>query len=194
MSDPAASPARHPGLLARDEAVLVVVDVQEKLLRAIHGGEGVAENCRRLVEGAGLLGIPVLATEQYPRGLGPTTPELRQALEAAGASLAEKMTFSCAGCDAFLAALDASGRRQVVLSGIETHVCVLQTALDLLQAGLRVHVPADAVGSRAEANRLVALDRLRAAGGIVTTTESVLFEALGTAADPEFKSVTRLIR
>jgi nicotinamidase-related amidase len=182
----------HETLLRAEDTVLVMVDVQEKLLPHIAEAERVVRNCRLLVEGAKLLGVPVLCTEQYPKGLGPTVPELRAALPP-GDPIA-KMSFSCAGEDAFLDALEEMDRDQVLLCGIETHVCVLQTALDLLDNGAQVQVAADAVGSRAEANRAFALERMRRAGVVVTVAESALFECLSMAGTETFKAVSRLVR
>jgi nicotinamidase-related amidase len=182
----------HDTLLRREDAVLVLVDVQEKLLPAIAEGEAVARRCGVLLEGARILEVPVLVTEQYPRGLGRTVAPLLEA--ASGATVYEKMTFSCARDDAFLDALEAYDRDQILLCGIESHVCVLQTALDLVENNLQVHVAADAVGSRDPQNRESALARMGREGVIVTNTESALFEMLVVAGTPEFKQVSKLLR
>jgi len=179
-------------LASRDRSVLVVVDIQGRLLPAIANHEQVVANTTRLIEGAKLLDVPCLLTEQYPRGLGPSVASLRGPL--AGLVAIEKLSFSCAGAPAFLEALRATGRRQAVLCGIETHICVLQTAMDLARAEFHVFVAADAVGSRSPENREVALARMRAAGITVTCTESVLFEWLRVAGTEVFKQVTRLVR
>jgi nicotinamidase-related amidase len=149
-------------------------------------------NCGNLLQAAGKLGIPTTASEQYPQGLGPTVPELA-ALVPAGRTFA-KMEFSCAANPGLRAELDRAGRRQVVLAGIEAHVCVLQTALELRAAGYAVAVVADAVASRRPASRETALARMAAAGVVPVTTEMVLFEWLRSAADPEFRALSRLIR
>jgi nicotinamidase-related amidase len=178
--------------MRRGESVLLVVDVQERLLPAIDGHEQVAAAADRVVRAAVELGVPVLCTEQYPRGLGPTVEPIRSSL--AGAPILEKMAFSCCGAAGLMDRLGAMGRSQVILVGIETHVCVMQTVLDLLAAGYRPYVAADAVSSRFATDRQTALERMRQAGAVVTTSESVLFEWLETAAAAEFKAVSRIVR
>ncbi|MBN2713628.1 MAG: hydrolase [Planctomycetes bacterium] len=179
-------------LLKREDALFIVVDIQEKLLPAISNGEEVLANSTRLVKCASHLHLPMIVSEQYPKGLGPTTAELEPLL--ASATRVEKMSFSCAGCDEFMNVIDDLDCDQAVIFGIETHVCVLQTALDLMEQGVQVHVVADAVGSRKDENRKIALDRIRQAGGIITCTESVLFELLRVAGTSEFKAISQLIR
>jgi len=179
--------------LDRDNAQLVVVDVQEKLCRAMDTKvlEQLTGNVSILLDAAAELGLPALATEQYVKGLGATLPVLREKLS--GPSL-EKMTFSCCGGDGFLEALAKSGRRQVILTGMETHVCVLQTALELLSAGYVVHLVCDAVMSRRKANWETALRTLTAAGAVLTSTEAVLFQLLKVAGTEEFKKLSKLVR
>jgi nicotinamidase-related amidase len=182
-------------LLQRDRATLVIVDVQEGF-RSYASFTGVAEATRRLLQGARILGVPALVSEQYPKGLGHTAPEVGLAAgdgEDPGAGgeerLIEKTVFSAARAEGF----DLGGRGQAIVCGIETHVCVSQTVHDLLERGLEVHVPADAVGSRHEIDYERGLERLERAGAVVTTVESVLFELLERAGTPEFKQVQRLI-
>lgn len=182
----------HETLLRREDTVLVVVDVQEKLLPAMSGGEGVLAACVRLVQAARLLDVPVIVTEQYPKGLGSTVPALKDVL--GDSPVFEKLSFSCAGADAFLDHMEDLDRDQVILCGIETHVCVLQTALDLLDQGAQVHVAADATSSRSPENRAVALDRMRREGVVVTAAESAMFEWLRAAGTEEFKAISRLVR
>ena len=182
--------ARATELLTRGDAVLVVVDVQERI-NAVMADQGHLARIAVLVEACALLGVPVIATEQYPKGLGPTVASLGRLLP--GPPLV-KDSFSCAREPAALAAIEAGGRRQVVVVGIEAHVCVLQTALDLAAAGFQVHVPHDAVGSRRPADKEWALDRMAAAGVVVTTTESALFELLERCGTDEFRAVSRMIR
>ena len=177
-------------LLIRGDAVLVVVDVQERI-NAVMADQGHLARIAVLVEACAALGVPVIATEQYPKGLGPTVAELARRLP--GPPLV-KDTFSCAREPAVRAAIEAAGRRQAVVAGIEAHVCVLQTALDLVAAGFQVHVPHDAVSSRRPADKAWALDRMAAAGVIVTTTESALFELLERCGTDEFRAVSRMIR
>jgi nicotinamidase-related amidase len=178
--------------LDRDDAVLLVVDIQERLAVAMAEREKVVANAGHLIAGARLLGVPVVHTEQYPKGLGPTVAELRAVLEPAAP--VEKLTFDCCGEPAFAPALKAVGRSTVVVSGMETHVCVLQTVLGLLAQGLAVHVAADAVCSRNAENHRLALELMRDAGAVVTCTETVLFQLLVRAGTPEFKAIQARIK
>jgi len=171
-------------LLARDRAALLVVDVQEAF-RPYAAFTTVVQACARLVQAARLLEVPTLVSEQYPRGLGHTAPEL--GLQ--GEPRIEKTVFSAVRADGF----DLAGRDQVIVGGIETHVCVSQTVHDLLAAGVEVHVPADAVGSRHELDHERGLDRMQRAGATVSTVEAALFELLERAGTPEFKAVQKLI-
>lgn len=174
--------------LDRDTSALLVIDFQTRLMPAIADGDAVVANGRRLIDGAGLLGVPVLFTEQNTDGLGPTVPELRS--ETAG--LFHKMTFDACRMPGFLDALPAG--RGVVVAGCETHVCVLQTVLGLLAAGRRVHLVRDAVGSRRPESKETAIRRLARNGAEIVTTEMVLFEWLGTAEDPRLRRVIDLVR
>lgn len=170
-------------------SLLAIIDVQERLLAAMPDAERVVGRCRRLAEAARLLGVRAVLTEQYPEGLGPTPSELAALLPPA----ASKLAFSCSGCRVFDEAVGA-GVTSVVLAGLETHVCVAQTALDLAAAGVTVFVVVDAVASRHEVDHETALRRLEAAGVIPTTSEAVLFEWCRTAAHPQFQAVRRLVR
>jgi nicotinamidase-related amidase len=172
------------GLLARNRAALVVVDVQEGF-RPYESFAGVADACAKLVQAARILGVPRVVSEQYPKGLGHTAKEV--GLE--GETPIEKSVFSAARAEGF----DLGGRDQAVVCGIETHVCVSQTVIDLLERGVEVHIPADAVGSRHAIDYERGLERLQRAGAIVSTVESALFELLERAGTPEFKSVQKLI-
>jgi len=172
------------GLLSREQAALVVVDVQEGF-RAYDTFDEVARACAKLVEGARIMGVPVIATEQYPKGLGHTAPEVGLGEQDA----IEKTVFSAARAEGF----DLHGRGQAIVCGIETHVCVSQTVLDLLAGGVEVHVAADAVGSRHRSDYEVGLRRMDDAGAQLGSVESVLFELLERAGTPEFKAVQRLI-
>ncbi|MFW6153843.1 MAG: hydrolase [Planctomycetota bacterium] len=171
--------------------VVLVVDYQEKLLPAIVEHERCVAAGRRLIEAAGVLCVPVLATEQYPAGLGPTCASIREVL--ARTPIVEKTRFS-ACVDAVTDRLAALGRPNVLLAGIETHVCVQQTALDLLARGWTPYICADAVGSRRPHDRDIALDRMRQAGAVVTTTESAIFELLGDAGGEAFKRILRIVK
>ena len=174
--------------LDRGRAALVVVDVQEGFRKAIPGFDGIAAATSTLVRGAEAIGIPIVVTEQYPKGLGATVPEVAEHLPADTEPL-PKTVFSAAAAEGF----DLGGRGQAIVCGIETHVCVNQTVLDLLDRGLEVHVVADAVGSRSEANRELGLAKAEHAGAWLTSVETALFELLGEAGSDEFKSVQRLV-
>lgn len=184
------SAQRSPELLSRRDCALLVVDVQDKLVRLVPDFARLVWNVRRLIDGAKLLGVPVLATEQYPQGLGPTIAELAERLHDRPA----KQAFSCAGCEAVMQALRDLDRPQVLVVGIEAHVCVLQTALDLISQGFRVYVAVDAVGSRHALDQQTALRRLQACGASLVTTEMALFEWCQTAAAAEFKAISALVR
>ena len=171
-------------LLNRDRAALIVVDVQEGF-RPYESFAGVADACAKLVQAARILDLPITVSEQYPKGLGHTAPEVGLK----GETPIEKSVFSAARADGF----DLRGRNQAVVCGIETHVCVSQTVHDLLGQGVEVHVPADAVGSRHVIDYERGLERLERAGAIVTTVEAALFELLERAGTPEFKAVQKLI-
>jgi nicotinamidase-related amidase len=171
-------------LLARDRSALVVVDVQEGF-RAYDSFAGVAASCATLLAGARILDVPALVSEQYPKGLGHSAHELGIEDE----PRIEKTVFSAARADGF----ELGGRDQAIVCGIETHVCVSQTVHDLLEQGVEVHVPADAVGSRHAIDYERGLERLERAGAVVSTVESSLFELLGRAGTPEFKAVQKLI-
>ncbi|WP_434618776.1 hydrolase [Azospirillum sp. B2RO_4] len=180
-------------ILRAQESVLVVVDVQERLLPAIHDSERVVRNAAMLLKGAAALSVPVLVTEQYPRGLGPTVEAVRAHLPE-GTPVIEKITFGSTGEPAFNAAVEALNRRQIVLCGTEAHVCVMQTALGLRQQGHAVYLVADAASSRTPANHAMALERMRAAGVTIVTTEMVLFEWMERAGTPVFKVVSALVK
>jgi nicotinamidase-related amidase len=186
--------------LVPERAVLVVVDVQERLSAAMEPAElaQVERNVCILIELARQLDIPVVASEQYPRGLGPTREPIAQALSAleGGLHRFEKLEFSVCRCDAFAKVFDAIGgaRTQFILAGMETHVCVYQSARDLRARGLIVHVPADAVISRADANRRLGLGLMERAGAVITSTETLVFDALGRAGTDAFKAMSRLVR
>jgi nicotinamidase-related amidase len=171
-------------LLSRDRAALVVVDVQEGF-RPYAAFDGVAGACAKLLQAARILQVPALVSEQYPKGLGHTAPEVGLQDE----PRIEKTVFSAARADDF----DLVGRDQAIVCGIEAHVCVSQTVHDLLDDGLEVHVPADAVGSRHEIDYQRGLQRMERAGAVVSTVEAALFELLERAGTPEFKAIQKLI-
>jgi nicotinamidase-related amidase len=183
-------PHRSPQLLSRQYSRLAVIDMQEKLLRVVRDSERVIECCDLLIRGAQALGVPVFGSEQYPAGLGSTVEPLRSLL----GPLPAKVRFSAAAAWDWSSAAGESDRPQVVLAGIETHVCVLQTAFDLLSAGFAVHIVADAVSSRREIDARTALARLRDQGASITTVEAVLFEWCEAAGSAEFKQISSLVK
>jgi nicotinamidase-related amidase len=176
-------------MLSADGAVLLLIDLQRRLMPVIHDGETVVARAVRLAEAARVLGVPVRATEQYPDGLGPTVPELAAYPELVVA----KRTFSAAGAPDFAALLPA-GAGQIVVAGCETHVCVMQTVLDLLAAGHRVALATDASGSRDPADRAAAIERARQHGAEIVTSEMVLFEWLRDSRHPNFREVQKLLK
>lgn len=183
-------------LMEADRSILLIVDLQERLMPAIHAGAAVAERAGILIRAAEFLDIPVEVTEQYPRGLGPTVAAIRDILPAA-AVIHEKITFSAQRDPAFaahFALLRDSGRDQVVVVGAEAHVCVLQSALDLQAHRHQIFYVADAVGSRVPQSRDLAIDRARQAGCVVVNTEMVVFEWMERAGDDTFRALSRLIR
>ncbi|QDU92766.1 hydrolase [Lignipirellula cremea] len=191
MTDtPAESLPRSPELMSREDTGLLVVDVQGKLVGLIPDHDRLIWNVRRLIDGARILGLPVAATEQYPQGLGPTTPELAERLEA----IASKLRFSCGECGSIFSNWREAGVYKILVAGIEAHVCVQQTVLDLLSAGFQVYVAVDAAGSRFPIDYDIALRRMEAAGAMLTTTEAALFEWCEVAGSPEFKQISQLVR
>jgi len=182
--------SRSPELMTAADTALLVVDVQERLIGAIAQNDRVVFNVRRLIDGAKILGVAVVATEQYPKGLGPTVPELAERLD----DIPSKLTFSCGGCPEVFEELRNRGFHKLLVCGIEAHVCVQQTVLDLLADGWRVYLAVDAVGSRFEVDYKTALRRMDSAGTVLTTTEAALFEWCDMAGTPEFKQISRLVR
>jgi nicotinamidase-related amidase len=179
--------APPPRTLDRARTALVVIDVQEAFATAVQQFyEGVRQTAI-LVKGARTLDLPVLVTEQYPRGLGDTVEPVREAL--GDVERLPKTVFSAARADGF----DLGGRDQALVCGIETHVCVNQTVHDLLACGVEVHVPIDAVSSRSDANRELGLRKMQESGAILTSVEAALFELLGAAGSDEFKTIQKLV-
>jgi nicotinamidase-related amidase len=183
---------RTPELLRADDAALLVIDVQERFRTQIAAFDRMVGRIRALALGASLLDVPVAVTEQYPQGLGPTVAELADAL--AGAETLEKRSFSAAQAPGFDDLLRRLGRRQLLLVGIETHVCVHQTATDLLRSGRSVHAAIDAIESRDPFARAAALQRMAGDGVHVTTVETALFELLRSAEHPRFREVQALVK
>lgn len=178
--------------LIREDAILVLVDFQERLMPAMKDFQALETSVIKLVQGIETLGVPVLVTQQYTKGLGPTIPSIAQAL--GEFSPIEKTDFSAAGEMNFLEALNASGKTTVILCGIEAHVCVAQTALALLELGYDVFLAEDAVSSRNKTDKKVGVKRMIDAGARPVTVEAVLFELLGTAKAAEFKEISRIVK
>lgn len=181
--------------LDRRNSILIVIDVQERLMPVIHDADAVVRNLERLIRGCHILGVPALLTEQYVKGLGPTIARVRGAFEEThGYRPIEKKTFSAMGVDAFTAQLAALERKHVLIAGVETHVCVYQTVCDLLAAGMRVTLVADALSSRTAENREIALRRMMSDGAKLSSTEMALFELLGTSGTDEFRAIATLVK
>jgi nicotinamidase-related amidase len=179
----------------RSKTVLAIIDVQEKLMPVIHDHSAVEKNIDRLIRGCHILGIPILVTEQYVKGLGHTVESVWKALEETGNyHPVEKMCFSANRCDAFRLALGGLERRQVLVAGVETHVCVFQTVEDLLEEQFEVGIVADAVSSRTLGNKEVALRRLTSDGAKITSTEMALFELLVASGTDEFRAISKLVK
>lgn len=186
----ASSLPRSPELMSRDATGLLVVDVQEKLIRLIPHAARIIWNTRRLIDAARTLGVPVRATEQYPQGLGGTVAELAGRLE----SPAAKVAFTCGACGQIFRDWQDRAIHRVLVAGIESHVCVQQTVLDLLTAGYRVYVAVDAIGARHAIDHEFALRRMELSGAVLTTTEAAMFEWCEAAGTPEFKVISQLVR
>jgi hypothetical protein len=173
-----------------ETSVVIAIDIQDKLLVKIPTAATLVRNASFVLDVGAVLGIPLRATEQYPKGLGPTNAEIARRLPP---NLPAKTAFSCCGAGTFLEELEMLRRPTIVLVGMETHVCVAQTALDLLQAGLHVFLPVDALAARSAIDHDTALRRLEQAGAVLTTAEGVAFEWLGDSSHPQFKTVSKLV-
>jgi nicotinamidase-related amidase len=189
-TDKSSTLPRSPELMNREDSALLVVDAQEKLLDLIPGHERIVWNIRRLLDAAAALGVPFAATEQYPEKLSPTVPELKERIGPAPA----KLCFSACVCGEIFERWKNDNRFRVLVCGIETHVCVLQTALDLAAAGFEPYVAVDALGARYAIDHDTALRRMESAGVILTTTETAMFEWCRTAKDPQFKKISALAK
>jgi nicotinamidase-related amidase len=179
-------------MLNIEKTALVIIDVQEKLSRVMHEKEKLFENLQKLIKGAQILGIPIIVTEQNPNGLGATVPEIAPLLT--DIKPVTKFSFSCCGEEPFLRQLEILNRKQVLLTGIETHVCVYQTAVDLIEAGYEVHTVVDCVSARTPENKNLALDKMHSEGARLTSVEIALFELLRTAASPKFKELSKIVK
>ncbi len=179
-------------MLTPENTILVMIDIQEKLARAMLDKEALVQNAVKVVSGAKILGVPIIRTEQNPKGLGRTVPELEELLH--DVEPIGKLSFSCCGEPRFMKEFEESERRQVLVGGIESHVCVYQTVLDLAALNYEVQILADVVSSRTAENRNIGLDRCREAGASLTSVETVLFEMLRAAEGEKFKQMLRVVK
>jgi|SRR6266481_118466 len=187
----AAEATRRP--LNAKECALLVIDIQEKLLVAIHEKERLVRNAKLLVHLANILSLPVIVSTQYVKGLGPASPEIMELLPQVNP--VDKLEFGCFGNGEFCSTLaKQSGRSTLLLCGMETHICVLQTALGALNQGHTVHVAADAVGSRTELNWKIGLERMKTAGVVISSTEMMIYELLGQSGTAEFKEMLKYLK
>jgi nicotinamidase-related amidase len=175
-----------------EQSCLLVIDVQGRLAELMHKKQNLYQNLTTMIDAAKTLGLPIYWFEQYPKGLGETQPAIKALLSDDGYH--EKLTFSACGAPEFLDQLKASGRKQCIVTGIETHVCVYQTVLDLLDQGFAVKVNQQAVSSRRSSNKKLGLHNMEQAGAGITSTEMILFELMQTAENPHFKQISKLLK
>ena len=183
---------RFSKLLKPESTALLIIDIQERILPVISNNERVVEYTLKLIKGFRALGLPIYYTEQYPKGLGPTARLIMD--ELGDLKPFDKMSFSCSGAGELFNEFKRKNLSQIVVCGVESHVCVQQTVLDLIENGLQVNLAADAVSSRKEIDYLTALDRMRHHGVEVTTTEAILFELLNVCGTPQFKEVSKIVK
>jgi nicotinamidase-related amidase len=187
------SPRPHPHLLHADDVLLVVVDMQEPFLRNIHEKDRLVKNVCGLIQGADVLRLPIVSTVQNYAAMGDTIPEVKKLLPPLLPPF-NKMSFSGYADPGFASEVNRSGRKQILLCGVETHICISQTALSMLSAGYQVHVVADAVSSRTAENWRIGLEKIRQAGCLMTSLETALFEMLREAGTPEFKEILKIVK
>jgi isochorismate hydrolase len=183
---------RNPIILKKETTTLLIIDLQERILPVIRNYETVLENTVKLIKGFKAMQLPIYFTEQYPKGLGPTSSRILE--ELSGYTAYQKMSFSCSGAENLFDELHKKKLSQIVVCGVESHVCVQQTVLDLISNDHQVNLAADAVSSRKEIDYNMALDRMRTLGAEVTTTESILFELLEVCGTSEFKEVSKIVK
>lgn len=183
---------RFKKLLMLDSTALLIIDIQEKILPVIKNHENVVENTLKLIKGFKIMNLPIYYTEQYPKGLGPTTAIIKNELN--DNNYFDKLSFSCYGAGDLFIKIKEKKHSQIVVTGVETHVCVQQTVLDLLENNFQVNVVADAVSSRRDTDYRFALDRMRDQGAETTTTESILFELLKVCGTPQFKEISKIVK
>ena len=179
------------GILKRDEVAFVLIDIQEKFMPVIYDIENIIANANKLVKGASILKIPLVVTEQYPKGLGKIVDKIE--LEPRQ-EIIEKLSFDCFGCYDFVREIESLGVKTLILFGIESHVCVLKTALEGIQRGYEIHLATDATSSRTLENKNIALDRLRHSGVFIASTEMILFQLMDQAGTEEFRAISRLVK
>jgi len=179
-------------VLHKQDSIIVIIDIQERLAAVMEKRRKVITNCVHLITAAGLLQIPVLITEQYPKGLGPTVKDIKDASGTNGNI--EKIAFNCCKEPDFITRISSSGRNKIILVGMETHICVLQTCIGLLDVGYSVHVANDAVCSRTTENYKTGIEFMRNAGAVITCTETILFQLLEKAGTEEFKNISKRIK
>lgn len=183
---------RFSKLLKPEQTALLIIDIQERILPVINNHQIVVDNTLKLIKGFKVLGLPIYFTEQYPKGLGPTTRAILD--ELGDLKPFDKMSFSCSGAGELFDEFKKKNLSQIVVCGIEAHVCVQQTVLDLIENGFQVNLAADAISSRKEIDYQNALQRMRYHGAEVTTTESILFELLNVCGTPQFKEVSKIVK
>jgi len=179
-------------MITPEDTALVLIDVQEKLLPAMHNKEALLDNLKKMVKGARILGLPILSTEQNPAGLGPTVPEIAELLP--DGKPVSKFSFSSCGTEQFIEEIKAINRQSILIVGMEAHVCVYQTAADLANLNYDVQVVADAVASRTLENKQIGLEKSKAAGAGITSTEIALFELLKIAKGDKFKEIIKIVK
>ena len=179
------------GIPKREDVAFILIDIQERFLPVIHNIQAVIDNANRLVGGAAILKIPLVVTEQYPRGLGHTVDAINLGKEQ---DIIEKISFDCFGCDDFVRKLENIGAKSLVIFGIEAHVCVLKTALEAAARNYETYVVGDAVSSRTEENKILALERLRQSGVFIVSTEMILFQLMDCAGTDEFRAISKLVK
>ncbi len=179
-------------LLSADNTGIVLLDVQEKLMPVMGRKEKVTENILRLLHLSKLYNLPVVLTEQYPKWLGSTSLEIKEALSSYDPI--EKLHFNCCDDDTFNTRLESEGLTNIILMGVESHICIFMTCISLLEKGYKIHVPQDAVDSRTDENRRIGLELMRGAGALITSTETVIYQILNRAGTKEFKEMLKRIK
>lgn len=175
-----------------ENTILVIIDVQDKLFNVLKDKSDILESTVKLIKGVSSLGMPIIITEQYPKGIGKTVKEISGLL--LEVRPIEKMSFSCMGEDVFRAEVEKTGRKNVIICGIETHVCIYQTAMDLLSEGYNVIVAVDCVSSRSKINKKTAITKMAGSGANITTSEMALFELIKSANHPKFKEISKIVK